>query len=282
MGLARKAVEHLKEKLGKKRVPEKKEVPETDQVVEQLQTDTQKGIYRMSAREDVKDRERLELLENLQAQYPKMIKALQKYEIATLGMPAWERVRRGLTPEILDKILKMQEPSLLLIPPTTRQSKLEAINKHPARRQKYNTFTHDFEDNDLWNGGKSKIENKWRVSIVEGVQDVEQDHEIYDGKRRNYEMCKLWVKKYEDRGLDVINDADTYLTLIMKSLADAKPVDSKTFTVLNVNGRNLIKPFHLAVGGWNSARVFLDFGFSGDTIPSVRLRGLVGVDVSQD
>jgi hypothetical protein len=223
--------------------------------------------------------EQAELLEKLEADYPKMRATLEYYEISTKGMPTWEQVKKGLTPEVLEKALKLAEPTLLLVPPTSRQSKVEAINKHPAKGQKYDTYTYELQDNNLWNGGKSRTENKWRVSIVDGVQDVEQDAEIYDGKRTNYEMSKLWVKKYEDRGLDTVNDADAYLTLMMKGLAEGKPLDPKTYTVLN--GKNLTKSSFVAVGVWSAAQVLLDYVNPVNTGANLRLRGSVGVDVPE-
>ncbi len=221
--------------------------------------------------------EQAELLKKLEADYPKMKATFERYEISTKGMPTWEQVKKGLSPEVLEKALKLAEPTLLLVPPTTRQSKVEAINKYPAKGQKADTYTYDLKNNALWNGGKSKTENKWRVSIVDGVQDVERDTEIYDGKRTNYEMSKLWVKKYEDMGLDVMEGADAYLTLMMKALAEGKPVDPKTLSVLN--GKNLTESTLVALGGWDSARVNLDRVDPDFTAGYLRLRGSVGVDV---
>lgn len=219
----------------------------------------------------------VELLKNLEAQYPAMKATLERYEISTEGMPTWEQVKKNLTPEVLDKALKLTKPSLLLIPPSTRQSKVEAIDKHPARGQKYDTYTYALKSDDLWNDGKSASKN-WRVSIVDGVQDVAQDKEIYDGARTIYEISKLWVKKLEDQGLDVMNDVDAYLTLMMKGLAKGKPVDPNTYTVLN--GKNLTKSSGVAVGLWGSDRVRLGYGDPG-VFYDLRLRGSVGVDVPE-
>lgn len=235
---------------------------------------------RLKAASEVKlSVEQAELLNKLEADYPKMKATLERYEISTKGMPTWEQVKKGLTPEVLDKALKLAEPSLLLVPPITRQSKVEAINKNPAKGQKYDTYTYELNDNNLWNGGKSETEKKWRVSIVEGVQDIPQDDEIYDRKRTNYEMSKLWVKKYEDQGLDVMNDANAYLTLMMKGLAEDKPLDPETYTVLN--GKNLTKSSGVAVGAWSSVQVVLNFGNPDGVNSVLRLRGSVGVDVPE-
>jgi len=223
--------------------------------------------------------EQAELLENLEVQYPAMKSTLERYEISAKGMPTWEQIKKGLTSEVLDKALKLAEPTLLLVPPTTRKSKVEAIDKHKVKGQTHDTYTYELNDNDLWNGGKSKTENKWKVSIVEGVQDIEQDEEIYDGKRTNYEMSKAWVKKYEDQGLEAMEGADAYLTLMMKGLAEGKPIDKNFFTVLN--GKNLTKSSLVALGYWRDLQVNLRYAFPAETNLYLRLRGSVGVDVAQ-
>ncbi len=247
--------------------------------LDRLRTKTHERLKTASTVEQELSVEQAELLEKLEAQYPTMKATLERYEISTKGMPTWEQVKKGLTPEVLDKALKLAEPTLLLVPPTTRQSKVEAIDKHPAKGQKYDTYTYELKDNHLWNGDKAKTENKWRVAIVDGIQNVAQDHEIYDGKRTNYEMSKLWVKKYEDQGLDVMNDADAYLTLMMKGLAEGKPLDPQTFTVLN--GKNLTKSSSVASGRWYNAQVYLYSEYPDDVYNNLRLRGSVGVDVPE-
>ena len=202
---------------------------------------------------------------------------MERYEISTKGMPTWGQVKKGLMPEVLDKALKLAEPTLLLVAPTKRKSKVEAINMHPAFRDQNDTFTYKLKNNNLWNGGKLKSENKWRVSIVEGVQDVQKDEAIYDGKRTNYDMSELWVKKYENQSLDVMNDVDTYLTLMMKALAECKPIDSLTWTVLN--SKNLTRSSRVSGGWWSHTRVHLDRAIPGFANEILRLRGLVGVEV---
>ncbi len=225
-------------------------------------------------------KEKKELLSELEAQYPTMKASLERRKISTEGMPTWEQVKKGLTPEVLDKALKLAEPALLLIPPTTRQSKVEAMNKYPATCQKGPAGVYELNDHNLWNGGKSQTENKWRVSIVEGIQIVEQDKEISDRKRTNYEMSKLWVEKYEKEGLNVMNDADSYLVLMMKRMDQGKPVDPRGFfTVLN--GKNLTKDSLVAHGGYTGDRVDLYSGSPVTVDAFLRLRGSVGVDVPE-
>lgn len=221
--------------------------------------------------------EQADLLETLEGQHPAMQKALERVKISTAGMPSWEAVKAGLTPEVVEKALKMQEPTLIMVPPTTRQSKVDAIDKHPAEGQKNNTYTYELRSNDLWNGGNAKTENRWRVVIVEGAEDVMSDPEITDGKKTNYQMAKAYVEKYADQGLNVINDADTYLSLMLKALAEGKPVDSRTLTVLNA--KNATETSSLAGGEWSGARVSLGGAIHDVSYGGLRVRSLVGVDV---
>jgi len=223
--------------------------------------------------------EQAELLKTLESQHPQMRAALERVKISTEGIPSWEAVKAGLTPEVLDKALKMEQPTLLMVPPTTRQSKVEASNKNPAQGQKHDTYIYELKSNDLWNGGRAKTENRWRVAIAEGTEDVMPDPQITDGEKTNYQMAKAYVEKYAKDGLDVINDADTYLSLMLKALAEGKPVDPKSFTVLNA--KNVAETSYLARGFWNGDLVNLDHTLPGDSNDRLRLRSLVWVDPQQ-
>lgn len=216
----------------------------------------------------------------LEKQYPQMLGVLKHYEIDTQGAPTQKALEKGLTDEVLKKALKLKKPTLILIPPTTRQSKVDAINKHPAKGQHADTITLNLGDNNLWNGGKAETESKWRVSIVEGVQDVEMDPKIYDGKNTTYEMCKAWVEKYDAQGLDVINDADTYLILMMKSLSEGRPIDYHAGTVLNAKNQTVSSV--VACGDWFNVQVRLIRVHPDSSSVGLRARALVGVEVSGD
>jgi hypothetical protein len=223
--------------------------------------------------------EQAELLTKMEVQYPAMQAAFDKFHISTKGMPEWEQVKKGLTPQVLEKALLLKEPALLLVPPTPRKSKVKAINKHPVQGQEYDISTCELKNDDLWNGGRSKTEHAWRVCIADGVQDVAQDPEIYDGIRTNYDMSKASVKKLEDQGLDMVNDADVYLCLLMRSLVEGKPIDTKTYTVLN--GKNLKESDLIALGRWEHVRAALSSDFPDVSSLALRLRGLVEVHYAQ-
>ncbi|MBU0667706.1 hypothetical protein KJ951_04405 [Patescibacteria group bacterium] len=95
-------------------------------------------------------------------------------------------------------------------------------------------------------------------------------------------MSKLWVIKYEKESIDVVEDAHVYLILMMKGLVEGKPVDSRTYTVLN--GKSLTKEslFPLmATGNWFDGRVILDNVSPAGVDHVLRLRGSVVVNMPQ-
>jgi len=219
--------------------------------------------------------EQAEILKEYEKQYGEMEKTLDFYEISKKGMPSFEQVKKGLTKEVLEKASKLSQPTLLLVPPTTRAEKVKALDQHKISLQKYDTFTYDFKNDDLWNNGENeKSTKKWEVQIVEGVQDVKKDENITG---TNYEMTKKLVEKYEKQGLDIVSGADVYLTLMMRSLQTGKPIDKDFFTVLN--GKNLTKSSLVAYGRWYRVQVFLDYAYPSRSFFNLRLRGAVRVDV---
>ena len=246
-------------------------------VLDQIRTETLGKALDVSETE-LSD-EQFMLLDSLQGQYPSMQSALERYEISIEGIPTWEQIKKGLTHDVLGLALKLANPTLILVPPTTFQSKIEAINKHPVKDQTQDIWINDFDQN-LWTAGKMETGEKWRVLIVEGIENVPEDAKIYDGRKSNYEMSTLWVKKYQDLGLDVINDADVYLTLMMKELATRKYIDEKTFTVLN--GKTLTKSSRVARAEWGKIRIIMSSDHPEDAGGSAfRLRGMVNVDIAE-
>jgi len=213
--------------------PEEQPVIETPATQELSEPKTEKSL------------EQAQLLTALKKQYTKMKSVLKRYKIPETGIPVWEKIKCGLTPEILEKVLNLKEPALLLVAPTTRQSKVEAIRKHRIRKQKTDVETYEFDNDNLWNGGKSETNTQWRVVIVDGMKDIPADQEI---SGTNEEMVRKWNEKYAKDALDIINDANTYLTLMMRGIAEGNPPDQHYLTVLNL--KNLTESAPLAYGNY--------------------------------
>jgi hypothetical protein len=83
------------------------------------------------------------------------------------------------------------------------------------------------------------------------------------------------VEKFIAQGLDVISDADTYLTLIMKALAEGEIIDENTFTV--INGKSLTETTRVAGGVYFNNQVRLLSLIPDGKFGRLRVRGLVKV-----
>ncbi len=229
-------LDSMKEKLARmvRRVPE--EVMRREETRRKL---IAIGSYREPAKVDIAKED----MESLGIQYAIMLKTLQRYKISLDCVPDWETIRKNLTPEVLEKARKLDEPALLLIPPVSRQAMVEAVNVHKASEE-YDTNVWDIERDDLWNGGKPEGKKlAWEVSIVTGLQEVEEGKTI---KGDDYQRAKAWIEHYNDQGVDVINDARTYLTLMIRNLDIGKPVDKQNWTILNA--KNFSENSPLAFG----------------------------------
>lgn len=266
----------------------------------------------MVEREDVSP-EYAKLLVVFEKQYSDMIAtmiaALEKFELVhgdrsviyreapSVSVPSWGKIKNKLNAEVLAKARKLEEPILLLIPPVSRQTMVQAIDapyivKDPkpfrryygshfsfggdafcdVRMRGYATSTFMLDDNDLWNGGEPEgKELSWEVTIVTGVRDIKADKAITG---TNYQRAKEWVKKYSDLGVDVMNDARTYLALVIRSLAAGEPIDKKSWTVLNA--KNCTETSLVGYGGWRGGLVYL---YNGPVLDRdrLRLRGSVRV-----
>jgi len=242
--------------------------------------------------------EEAELRDDLEGQYLRMGSVFEKYEISTAGMPPWEAIVRHMTPEILNVALKLRKPTLLLIPPSSRKSKIETIDSHPVDGQRNATIIYNPRDDNLWNGGKKENGKEWRVVIVEGMENIESHPEITKEGAKNFQMVKDYLQKYQLLGLDVINDADTYLTLMMVALTNGQKIDTQSFTALNamsvadadddqtvrlqypdLNEEDL-REIHdqnmtLALGTWETDRILLFNRHPANSNLLLRLRALV-------
>lgn len=223
--------------------------------------------------------EQVKLLTTLESQYFHMVTALKKYGLIshddriTSSLPSWERMKDRLTATVLEKACKLDEPALVMVPPVGRRTMIEAIDsRHEAQGREDATHIHELGNDALWNGGKLETTNDWEVAIVTGVQCIKADETI---KGTSYQRTKAWLMKYSDQGIDVMNDARTYLVLMMASLVADKPIDKEFWTVLNA--KNCTETYIVVHGCWCHHRVYLDGVNPMLDLPSLRLRGLVRV-----
>lgn len=231
--------------------------------------------------------EEAKLFAVLEKQYLAMVSALERYTLLPSGrehyydgdnprsfLPSWKKIKSCLSVDVLERVRRLEEPILVIVPPVTRQAMVEAINAHNVKGKEHDTYTHQFENNDLWNGGRQRCNDEYEVVIVTGVQDVQDDPSI---QGTNNTRAKKWLKKYASQGIDVVNDAQTYLALMINRLAVGKPIDRETWTV--VNAKNLTETSVLIAGGryYYDERVIFSIAYPGRSYVDLRLRGLVRI-----
>lgn len=246
--------------------------------------------------------ERGTLLLALEKQYPNMRKALEAYKISTKGMPPWRHIKKGLTQDVLRSAMKLTEPSLLLIPPTTRKEKYTAINTYPTANPE--EWRINLNDDKAWSPESERSGGEWcywRAVIVEGAQNVDVEHDPFLRTLVNdvREPIRLgvadWVDVLKSQGVNVMEGADAYMTLMMKSLVEGRPIDTRTYTVLNAKHldqrteRSHLSPDwtyypRVSFGALRGRdRVWLDQNETATVIEMVsrrwRLRGLVELNV---
>ncbi len=231
---------------------------------------------------------RSQLLESIEGkQYIGMLKALRIFGISIAGVPTFAALKKGLTAEVLGKALKLEEPTLCLTPPLTRQQMIEAIDSQRGRSKliRKKTFIYQPDNDFLWNEGQAETNLQWEVNIEEGKQDIPFDEQIFwTGKpgesepRTNQEQVKLWMQKYTDHGLDIMSGTRRNLTVIMKGLAGRKAIDNGFWTLINPQSvskdPNALRADSCWGDGWVSLRNGTSnfFGSCLRVRPSVRVK----------
>jgi hypothetical protein len=153
----------------------------------------------------------------------------------------------------------------LLVPPMGYREMIAAIDRKKVFKDQGDVQV--TEGDDYWKGdnalmSESCTANGWGVAIAEGGEvDLNRAMEISDKASDDrldaIQIIDLWMEKYGEQGLDVIDDARTYLTLLMKYLAKKKPME-KPFTGVNVlNGGHNRDPEKIAYAEWDRSLTYL-------------------------
>ncbi|OGC81873.1 MAG: hypothetical protein A2V81_04770 [Candidatus Abawacabacteria bacterium RBG_16_42_10] len=215
-------------------------------------------------------RRRLEYLEEVfENDYSRMLEALKKFGISLEGVPTFEAIKRGLTPEVLKKASSFRRAFLSLTPPLTRQQMIMAIDSQQGRHPfiKANSIIYPTDNDLLWNEGQAEENLAWEVNIEEGWGNIPFDEAIYWGDERknksrtNHEQVKLWMQKYKDQGLEVMSGARRYLTVMIEALARGDFIDGNrrefAATVLNPHVVSKDQNALVGHGGWIHDKVHL-------------------------
>ncbi len=202
-------------------------------------------------------------------QYIGRLNVLKTFGIPLDNVPTFKAIKAGMKPKVVASALKLVQPTLNLTPPQTLLEMLQAIDHEKGcdERIRSNLDVYEPGDDNLWNEGKSEENLHWHVDIVEGIQEVPYDKEIYlNGKafpndlRTNHDQVALWLKKYADQDLGVMSGARRYIALMMKGLAEGMPIDINSCTVLNPQTVSKDPSALLVCGNWCGDKVLSSAG----------------------
>lgn len=179
----------------------------------------------------------------LDEQYPQMVGAIEHYQIETSGAPSKKMIERRLTQKVLQKAIKLEKPTLLLIAPIPMSEKVSAMNSFRAKDGKfYDVELHfdidpqqrDREDRDELEGDEGPTRAKrWKAAIVEGMPEIGNRVMPKPGWSVS-RLVNEMKKKYRRQGLSIMSDIHEYLTLVLKVLAEnSQHIDEKVTTVLS-------------------------------------------------
>lgn len=168
-------------------------------------------------------------------------------------------VLSSVTPEQIEVISDMQRPLLLLVPNTSRERYLKALDsKKPIQGQidayvpEYNKWAlkqSDEEDNVVGNDILG-----WRWAIVEGDT-------VLPGSADNREILRTRIRNFrtenEGKGIKEM-DLKQYILLQMQTLLEGKPVDQETTWTTLIGEPNVTKA-RVVRGSWDTNRVRLSY-----------------------
>ena len=148
-------------------------------------------------------------------------------------------------------IAEMHKPTVVITPPGSFEDKVMAINAHKKMPNQFDcSFSHSVIHH-KW----GPAQNKWIVSIVDGVDAMPQPDFINDKMNVGQKM-EQYEKAFAQENLDVMSCHEGAM-LIMQSLNHGKPIDdwNRTNTSTFYNRSNLTKN-DVPWGHWRSGASF--------------------------
>ncbi len=141
--------------------------------------------------------------------------------------PLFTEIIETFTLEQLELATTFQEPTLLLVPENSFESKVKAMDNHKIIEWQHNVFL-----DDVFSKGDSSSEKitGWKAIIVEGAEEMgpkegdDEKTELPDRVKNRKAM-----RRPGEKGMD----RHAYSMLMMESIENRKPIDMKTVTPLD-------------------------------------------------
>ena len=176
-----------------------------------------------------------ELLPRIDQQFEDRLDTLKQFGFLTedgkakegdVRPPSFEKAMNTFTPEELEIASHFQRPILLLIPETSLEAKVEALDSFKGNVQKYTRVPSEFKETD---SGSKKITG-WRAVIIEGAREMEvyEDDNIKDKLKERLENRKAKKKDTFLKGMD----RHKYIMLTMEAMKNGDLIDQNNWTIL--------------------------------------------------
>jgi hypothetical protein len=172
----------------------------------------------------------------LEAQYGARLDTLKHYGFLNesgeakkgdIQKPSFEKAMSTFKPEELEVASHFQEPTLLLVPETSFDAKVKALDAHKQGVQEIDTYVDEIYSKT--DSGSDKITG-WRAVIVDGAQEMK----TYEGDDLDLRFDKRIAarkatRKKGERGMD----RHRYVLLMMEAVKNGDPVDKEFYTLLD-------------------------------------------------
>ena len=172
----------------------------------------------------------------MEAQYGERLNTLKHYGFldesgeakeGDIKAPTYEEAMATFKPEELEIAGNFQKLTLFLIPETSFEAKVKAMDAHKQGMQENDTYVNKiYTDSD---SGSEKITG-WRAVIVDGAQEME----AYEGDKLDLRFDKRIearkaTRKEGEKGMD----RHRYALLMMEAIRNGNPVDKNLYTLLD-------------------------------------------------
>jgi hypothetical protein len=186
--------------------------------------------------------------------------------------PTLDQAMAVFTPDMLALVRTFQAPTLLLVPDTSFDAKVKAID---ARKNKGQAYTYQAGLYKKSDSGSEKITG-WRAVIVDGAKGIDpkkmsDDVELALAERVENRKA---ARKPGEKGMG----RHAYALLMMESLRKGEPIDKNTWTLLDDDPA--LSDTVVPCAYWDGARVSFDSDLPDVALGFARLRSAVGGVVS--
>jgi len=230
----------------------------------------------------------MEIVQDLERQYPVMKAALERFGFTTEDMPAWannrdprSEIRDKLEPKVLVPAQNLVQPTLLLIPPYFSIGMVKQIDAHRLPNQKKCTYPGSWKGLLLsgffakcWDDKQAKSPLRWGIGIAEGQPHIPVP---VDRLGENNYRFSQWREKIGAQGLDVMDSACAWLMLWINKIHQGECIDDECPNVLKETPYDLGECLDLVSVQSARNRIKFEVLSNNEAVTGLHARGIVWI-----